>query len=115
MNNLKGLQRLAVYFELKGVYTLEPKGNNFKPIMSFSSRKKEIVNLIKNELDKYNIVYSLTSRENKTFSCKFYTLRICYIKNLEVFYKLFDENIIIKSKEYLEVKNYVLKRLKNKK
>ena len=112
VSNTNTLFKIGIYFELKSVFTLESRGKSFKPLMTFSTRKIEIIKYIREELDKYNISYNVTFRENDAKTTNFYSLRIGYVKNLEIFYNLFDEYIEIKSDKYKEIKSYVMRKIK---
>lgn len=110
---------LGSYFELKATYSIEQRGiNNFKPIMTFSSRKEHIINYISKVLKQYDIKHSITFRESgKDDKVKFYSLRVSYAKNLVKYFELFFKFIKFKSKEYREVErlSFTINSNRNKK
>jgi len=94
MDSSVDLARVAAMFEIKGVFCLETKGNSKKPVIFLNSRHKKVILSVYKTLQIYDIKMDLIQRET------YLTLRITYKKNCIKFYKLINNYIINKPKNY---------------
>lgn len=100
MEENKNLIKIANYFEIKGCFSIETrKGKKqiLRPVISLSSRFREIIRFIHVELYKHGINNSITKRK------QFSTIRITSSKSCMMFLNLIIDYLDYKDESIMKI------------